>query len=117
MISLLAIFWGSIFCVGYSYVLFPFILQWLSKNKQQNTLVYNLNDDELPRISILLAVYNEELVIEQKIKSTFATSYPLSKISFLIGSDSSTDATDAIIKTHQQQFPNLQLHVFPKRTG
>ncbi len=112
------VFWVSIFFVIYTYVLFPFLLNFLALNKNQNNIVFSrTNSSELPEISILLAVYNEEQVIEQKLKSTFDTSYPPHKISFYIGSDSSTDLTDAIIQQYQQKYPQLHLKVFPKRTG
>ena len=111
------IFWLSIFFVFYAYVLFPLQLNFFALSKSQNTFVYKENEEELPQVAILLAVYNEELVIEQKLKSTFDTGYPLHKIRFHIGSDSSTDATDSIIQEYQKKYPQLNLKVFPKRTG
>ncbi len=118
MITTLVItFWLSIFFVCYAYLLFPLLLNVLAKNKQQNQNCFTINDAALPEVSILLAVYNEELVIEQKLISTFQTNYPLDKISFFIGSDSSTDNTDEIIKKFQAKFPQLHLVSFPKRTG
>ena len=101
----------------FSYVLFPLIASALALDKKQNTACYSLESDDLPEVSILLAVYNEEMVIDQKLQSTFKTSYPLSKIKFYIGSDSSTDATDSIIAKYQNNYPQLTLKVFPKRTG
>lgn len=110
------IFWSSFFLLAHTYVLYPIILNFLAKHKTQNSQVFTA-DDELPKISILLAVYNEALVIEEKIKKTFATNYPLDKIEFLIGSDASTDTTDTIIKKYQAQFPQIKLTTFAGRTG
>lgn len=111
------IFWLSSFLIVYSYVVFPLLLNYFALSKSQNTTVYSAHTDELPQVSILLAVYNEEQVIEQKIRSTFETDYPLTKLTFFIGSDSSTDKTEAIIKKYQLQYPQLKLEVFPQRTG
>ena len=111
------VFWFSIVCVLYTYVVFPLLLNLFALSKSQNSVVFKLNEVELPEISILLAVYNEELVIEQKLKTTFNTHYPISKISFYIGSDSSTDATDAIIQKFMLKYPQVQLKIFPQRTG
>jgi cellulose synthase/poly-beta-1,6-N-acetylglucosamine synthase-like glycosyltransferase len=72
---------------------------------------------ELPTISILLAVFNEEKVIEEKLKSTFNTNYPIDKIEFFIGSDASNDKTDEIIKKYQQTFSQIKLVRFEGRTG
>lgn len=115
MIYLEVIFFLSLFLLFHSYVLFPIVLKILARNKSQNKLSYAKTDD-LPTVNILLAVFNEELVIEEKIKSTFNTSYPLHKIKFLIGSDASTDKTNEIIEKYQHQFP-IHLEIFPGRTG
>ncbi len=111
------VFWISFLCILHSYVLFPLILNLLAKGKKQNRLIYLPDDDGLPVISILLAVYNEESVIEEKIKSTFNTGYPLPKIHFYIGSDASVDRTNEIIKKYQDTYGQLYLKVFPGRTG
>lgn len=110
------IFWICLFLLLHSYVLYPILLMILSIGKKQNQHIYNQNE-ELPEVSVLLAVHNEETVVEQKILSTFNTSYPLSKIKLLIGSDASTDNTLSIIQKYQQKYPNLILKNFETRTG
>ena len=111
------LFWVSVLCILHTYVLFPWILSLLSKNKKQNNIIYFPKETELPKVSILLAAYNEEKVIEEKILSTFESNYPLEKIEFLIGSDASTDHTNAIIEKYTFQFPQLKLIHFSGRTG
>jgi cellulose synthase/poly-beta-1,6-N-acetylglucosamine synthase-like glycosyltransferase len=111
------IFWICFVCLLHSYVFFPLLLDFLSRNKRQNTFAWLPGDEELPPVSILLAVYNEQKVIEQKILTTFNSSYPADKIEFLIGSDASTDETVAIIKRYQLQYPNIRLIEFNGRTG
>jgi cellulose synthase/poly-beta-1,6-N-acetylglucosamine synthase-like glycosyltransferase len=102
--------------VVHSYVLFPLILSVLTGKKKNNTLVFSRSED-LPHVDILLAVYNEQVVIDKKIQSTFETNYPLDKIHFYIGSDNSTDNTNAIIERYKIQYPQLSLTVFAGRTG
>ncbi|MCP4522115.1 MAG: glycosyltransferase [Cytophagales bacterium] len=112
------VFWIAVLGLFQTYVFFPIILSILAKGKKQNEEIYALNNiNDLPKVSILLAAYNEELVIEEKIKSTFDTSYPLDKIEFWIGSDASSDRTEEIIKEYQQKYPQLKLNVFEGRTG
>jgi cellulose synthase/poly-beta-1,6-N-acetylglucosamine synthase-like glycosyltransferase len=115
MIVLSSIFILAYLLIVHSYVLFPFLLNFWSKEKKQNQLVFLLNE-ELPSIAILLAVYNEEQVIEEKIQSTFKTNYPINKIKFYIGSDASTDRTNEIVSNFAKQYP-IELTVFPGRTG
>jgi cellulose synthase/poly-beta-1,6-N-acetylglucosamine synthase-like glycosyltransferase len=117
MITWLIIF---LFCVAglvHSYFIFPVFLRILALNKKPNSLVYGEGDMDLPGVSILLAAYNEEIVIGNKIKSSLETSYPLEKIEFLIGSDASTDRTNEIIRNYQEKYSCLNLVEFPGRTG
>lgn len=117
IILLLILFWISVFLVFHTYLLYPLLLKLLSSNKKQNQIIYQLKDADLPEVDILLAVYNEEKVIEEKIRSTFHTSYPANKIKFYIGTDASTDETNKIIQKYQQQYSQLQLTQFSGRRG
>lgn len=110
------LFWLSVFAIFHSYVLFPFILKLLAKNKTQNKLSFKKNE-KLPTVSIILASYNEENSIENKIKSTFNTNYPIDKIEFLIGSDNSSDNTNEIIENYSKKYPQIKFYNFKERQG
>jgi len=109
-------FWLSAGIIFYSYVVFPLILSLLSKNKTLTSKKYSKSDD-LPFVSILISAFNEEDVIENKIHSIFKTSYPLHKIEVLVGSDASTDNTDAIIRKLLKQYTRLRFFSFKTRRG
>lgn len=64
-----------------------------------------------------MAAYNEDNVIDDKIKSVIETDYPVDKITFLIGSDASTDNTNAIVKRWNEKHSFIQLIEFKGRTG
>jgi cellulose synthase/poly-beta-1,6-N-acetylglucosamine synthase-like glycosyltransferase len=68
-----------------------------------------------PRISVLIAAYNEEEAIERKIRQTLALEYPHEKLEVLVLSDCSTDRTDEIVKT----FPDSRVRLvrMPERRG
>src|SRR5258708_15915856 len=68
-----------------------------------------------PRISVLIAAYNEEEAIERKIQQTLALEYPSDKIEVLVLSDCSTDRTDEIVKA----FPDSRVRLvrMPERRG
>jgi len=110
------IFWSSVILLLHSYLFYPILLEILSPRKKTQNNVFSKND-ELPTVSILLAVHNEEKVIEEKIRSTVDTSYPIHKIEWLIGSDQSTDQTENIIHRYSQQMPVIRLLRFEGRTG
>lgn len=101
----------------HSYLFYPLLLKYLARNKKQNEQFYKENETDLPEVSILLAAYNEEAVIAEKIRSSFNTTYPLSKVEMIIGSDASSDQTDQIIQGFMEEYPQLKLRRFPGRTG
>jgi len=109
-------FWSGVFAIFHSYVLFPFILKLKAKNKKENAICYTLSDN-LPKVSIILASYNEEKNIEQKIISTLKTDYPSEKIEFLLGSDNSSDKTNEIIQKYAEKYKQIKFFFFNKRTG
>lgn len=110
------VFWLCILLIVHSYALFPLIMHVLAKNKKENDVVYS-HDDELPKVAILMAAYNEEEVIEQKLCSILNTNYPLSCIEVFVGSDNSTDKTNEIVLSYAQKSANIHLINFESRTG
>lgn len=117
ILTLQILFWISVLFVLHTYLFFPLILKFLASGKKPNELIYAPGELGLPDVAVLMAVHNEQAVIEKKIRSVFNCSYPFDKIHFFIGSDNSSDNTDAIIKSLQIEFPNLHLKRFPSRTG
>ena len=83
------LFWTSVFLIFHSYMLYPLILKFLSRNKKPNSEVYTPEDD-LPMVSVIMSVHNEEMVIVEKIRSIYYTLYPQNKFEVLVGSDNST---------------------------
>ncbi|MBC8173112.1 MAG: glycosyltransferase [Chitinophagales bacterium] len=88
----------SILCLLHSYLIFPAVLKILSANKKLPGRK-KVEEKDLPHVCVLMAAYNEEKVISEKIKSVFQTSYPVEKLKLIIGSDGSTDLTDTIIQS------------------
>jgi cellulose synthase/poly-beta-1,6-N-acetylglucosamine synthase-like glycosyltransferase len=113
---LLFLFWISLLLLFYTYALYPLLLALLSKTRKENELVY-LREDELPTISLVLSVYNEAAVIEEKIRNIYATTYPLYKLEVVVGSDASTDDTNLILEELQKEFNSLQVIAFQSRQG
>ena len=55
-----------------------------------------LRAESTPAVSILIAAYNEERDIRQKLENTLELDYPNDKIEIIVGSDGSTDRTAQI---------------------
>ncbi|HEY9124272.1 MAG TPA: glycosyltransferase, partial [Bacteroidales bacterium] len=117
MTAVAVIFWLCVLAVFYSYVLYPLILQLIVFIKGRKTYKSYEKNEQLPSISILIAAFNEELVIEQKLRSIFNTTYPKNKIEVWIGSDNSTDNTNAILEKLSNEYSNLHFINFHNRQG
>jgi len=102
--------------VFYTYVLFPLIIGFISRNDKMNRETWSQSED-IPAVSILIAAFNEEKVIEEKLRSILATEYPSTKLEILIGSDASTDKTIASIQDLAAKDPRIIIHDFKERRG
>ena len=90
-------FWLLLFIVFYSYIGYGILLGLLVtlkrifKKTPSSTVGFSEND--LPEVTFLVAAYNEEAWIDDKIRNSLALDYPKSKIHFAFVTDGSTDAT------------------------
>jgi len=72
-------------------------------------------DDITPRVSVIIAAYNEERDIEAKLKNTLAFDYPRDRLEIIVASDCSTDRTDEIVRGYSAQ--GVILRRQPERFG
>ncbi len=72
-------------------------------------------DDITPRVSVIIAAYNEERDIKAKLKNTLALDYPRDRLEIVVASDCSTDRTDEIVR----EFSKLGVILYrqPERFG
>lgn len=115
MIALQFIFWFSLGFILYSYLLYPVILRLLERQKDRSYRTYP--SSEFPFISILMAAYNEEKVIAQKLRSLMDSDYPANKVEILVGSDASSDLTNDILQEFKEKHDSLKLFLYKERKG
>lgn len=68
-----------------------------------------------PTISVIIAAHNEEAGIEAKLKNLLASSYPPEQMEILVGSDGSSDSTEAIVRPLASA--GVGLISFPQQQG
>jgi poly-beta-1,6-N-acetyl-D-glucosamine synthase len=90
------IFWLCAAAMLHTYVTYPLSLRLF---RRRCAVPPTMPDDVWPRVSILIPAYNEEKVIGAKIENLLALDYDPAKVEILVGSDGSTDLTDAIVKS------------------
>lgn len=100
----------SLFAPVYTYVGYPILLMVLAIFA---TKKYKVDEGYYPTLSILVAAYNEEKVIGEKIINLSQLDYPIEKLEFLIGSDGSDDKTVEITKGFSD-IKNLRVFELPR---
>jgi cellulose synthase/poly-beta-1,6-N-acetylglucosamine synthase-like glycosyltransferase len=88
------IFWFSFLFIVYTYIGYPLIILIWSKiaAKQVNKKYIE------PKVSIVIASYNEENFIGRKIENCLLLDYPKEKLEIIVVSDGSNDQTNKIVK-------------------
>ena len=108
----LCIFWCSLFLIFYSYIGYYLILVVLTKFKSAQR---KYDTSYTPRISVIIAIHNEDKIIDRKIKNCLELNYPKDKIKFYFGSDGCTDRTNSILKRHENDV--IRPYLFTERRG
>lgn len=72
---------------------------------------------QAPFVSVLMAVYNEEKVIAEKMETLLGQQYPPHQLQFFVGSDHSSDQTNSILEAYATQDDRIHFFPFPTRTG
>lgn len=103
------IFSISLFLLLYIYIWYPLAIYLLAKFFAYK-ISWKKDRSDLPFISIVIPVRNEELSIEKKIINTLHLEYPSDKIEIIIVDSSSTDWTQAIV-AHPQFIGKVTLKV------
>jgi cellulose synthase/poly-beta-1,6-N-acetylglucosamine synthase-like glycosyltransferase len=98
----------------YTFIGYGLVLFLLTKIKQAFKGKRRIGGSEhLPTLTVVVAAYNEEAYIEDKIRNTLELSYPKNKLFFIFVTDGSTDRTPAII----EKYPGIELLHTPERRG
>ncbi|KAA2242456.1 glycosyltransferase family 2 protein [Chitinophaga agrisoli] len=103
----------SLFILFYNYVGYGMLLLLLVKVKRLLAHPQPAAAPYEPDVTLVIAAYNEETVIAEKISNTLALDYPAEKLRLLFITDGSTDNTPAIIRQH----PSIQLLHSTARSG
>jgi len=108
----LSAFWWAFFIIFYTYFGYPLLLSiftFLNKKK------INKEEAYFPSVTLLIPAYNEEEIIEEKIKNSLALDYPKDKLKIMVSSDGSDDKTNKIVAQYIDK--GIVLNKFYPRQG
>jgi cellulose synthase/poly-beta-1,6-N-acetylglucosamine synthase-like glycosyltransferase len=101
------LFWVAVLVVLHTYVLYPLLLIVADGFEQARSAWRYISGAErrrakaqlgLPHVSVLVSAYNEASCIGRRIENLLEQDYPADRLEIVVGSDGSTDGTDAIVQ-------------------
>lgn len=92
---LYALFWMSLILLVYIYAGYPLLVRLAARLAPE---LVRAHDGETPRVSVLIAAFNEAADIEATLRNKLAQNYPADRLELLVISDDSDDGTDDIVR-------------------
>ncbi len=107
------VLWGMIFYQ----LLFTFLGYAYRRRalREQRQLDRVETEQDLPPVSILIPAHNEELVIEQTIRSLLSLNYPAERLEIIVINDGSTDKTAEMVLRMGEEDPRVRLFNVPEK--
>ncbi|HCT94894.1 MAG TPA: glycosyl transferase [Rikenellaceae bacterium] len=101
MITMTTLFWIALAIVFYTYAGYGFVLIFLVKIKEffrakvkiSQTLTYK-------EVTLLIAAYNEEEIVDSKMRNTYEIDYPREKLKIVWVTDGSNDNTNNLLSKY-----------------
>lgn len=108
---IVTLFWLFISTVLYTYFGYPALLTLLARTRPKPKPYPQLT----PTVTLLIAAYNEEAVIAQKVENSLALDYPAEKLQILVANDGSNDKTAHIVRQYASR--GIELNSYSIRQG
>ncbi len=84
---------------------------------EQRLYYQDIIDSELPKVSVLIPMHNEEKVANLVLNSIINVYYPEDKIEIIPINDHSTDKTKDILEKYSKNYPQIKpLHIYDNKT-
>jgi cellulose synthase/poly-beta-1,6-N-acetylglucosamine synthase-like glycosyltransferase len=92
VLALEIVFWCSLGLLVYTHLGYPLVLLLLARMRRTRPLPEQ-GAEPLPSVSLVVAAYDEEAGIEQKVRNALALDYPRDRFELIVASDGSEDGT------------------------
>ena len=108
------LFWIGMAIIFYTYLGYGIFLYLLVRIKElfikPQKLVF---PNPLPEVSLFIAAYNEEDIVDKKMENCYSLSYPKDKLKIIWMTDGSTDRTNEKL----QKYQDVSVLFLPERKG
>jgi cellulose synthase/poly-beta-1,6-N-acetylglucosamine synthase-like glycosyltransferase len=97
VIAAKVLFWVSFGALAWTHAAYPLAAGAAARVRSRRVRV---DDGHEPTVSVVIAAYNEERVIERRLENLLALDYPPDKLELVVASDASTDRTDELVERY-----------------
>jgi cellulose synthase/poly-beta-1,6-N-acetylglucosamine synthase-like glycosyltransferase len=88
-----AVFWGSLAALAWTHAGYPAAASLAARVRSRPVR----KGGDLPTVSVIVAAWNEEDVIERRLENLLQLDYPQDRLEIVVASDASTDRTDELV--------------------
>lgn len=116
MTTLQTLFWLSLFLVFYTHLGYGILLYMLVKLKELFVKPVRRQlppDKRLPDVTLFITAFNEEEVVDEKMRNCLGLDYPADKLHIVWTTDGSNDSTNQRL----EDWPQATVHFQPLRQG
>ncbi len=105
------VFWFCVGSIAYVYAGYPLLLALLARSRPKPKAYAPAT----PSVTLLIAAYNEQAVIREKLQNSLALDYPRDHLQIIVAADGSDDRTPDITREFAEQ--GVELSYSPPRRG
>jgi cellulose synthase/poly-beta-1,6-N-acetylglucosamine synthase-like glycosyltransferase len=104
--ALKLLFWGSLGALAWTHVGYPVAAEIAARVRPRPV---RKDDSAEPSVTVIVAAYNEEAVIERRLENLLALDYPEQKLDIVVTSDASSDCTNELVLAVAAREPRVRL--------
>jgi cellulose synthase/poly-beta-1,6-N-acetylglucosamine synthase-like glycosyltransferase len=105
-----ALFWASLGALVWTHVGYPLAAAAVARVRGRRVG----REDVLPGVTVIVAAWNEEAVIERRLENLLALDYPADQVEIVVASDASIDRTDELVNDVAAREPRVRLLRCPR---
>lgn len=105
------LFWASLGALIWTHVGYPLAAGLLARLRERPVAKDTAWE---PTVSVIVAAYNEETVIERRIENLLALDYPADRLEIVVTSDASSDRTNELVEAVAAREPRVRLIDCPR---
>lgn len=105
------VFWGSLGALAWTHAVYPAAAEALARVR---TCPVRKDPAYTPHVTVVVAAYNEEAVIERRLDNLLSLDYPPEQLEIVVASDASSDRTDELVAAVAAREPRVSLLPCPR---